>query len=306
MKKPLLLLFIAATYIAQAQTVSYNSINKTEQLSPFKLSATIAGDNIIPQYGGKVEGVIARRFYYNFIFRRDAMRNYLVKEGDVRTTNPEKKTNYFEGGFEIFLKRKLHPYGTSLKIVTRQSQYDDYIFTDYFMANADQYNIFSFRAGAYYYNRAFYARGKNKRYLVAGADTLDPEGSDAYQVNSLNAGLYAGLAWRQVVKNKTTAMGFYWLHYSSIKYFVDFMYGRTASDVITLNGLQYDPDNTPKSPWGWRVGIQSENQGSSTMLEFGMRPTFHNKYKYFNYFVLSYSFNLIGGDKNYKLKKATY
>jgi hypothetical protein len=28
----------------------------------------------------------------------------------------------------------------------------------------------------------------------------------------------------------------------------------------------------------------------------------HNKYKYFNYFLLSFSFNIIGNDKNYKLK----
>jgi hypothetical protein len=302
MKQLYVLILLVFCLTANAQMISYNSNNRTEKLSPFKLSATVGGDNILPQYGGMLEGVIANRIYYDVIFRRDMIRNYLIDKDELRTTNPEVKTNYFEGGIEIFLKRKVNYDGTRLKIVTSQEQYDDVISTNYFMAPADQRNIFSLRGGAYYYNRNFYSRDKNGRYLVSGNDTLNPSGSDVYHTNTLNAGLYAGLSWRTIVKTKITALRFYWLRYSSVKYFADFMYGKTSTDVILLNNISYDPENTPKSPWGWRFGIVSENQGTSTMLEFGMRPTVHNKYKYFNYFLLSFSFNIIGNDKNYKLK----
>lgn len=296
--------FLTAGLWANAQTVSYNVNNLTEKLSPFKLSACVGGDNLIPQYGGMLEGVIANRFYYDVIYRRDMIRNYFIPKGDLRTTNPEVKTNYFEGGLEIFLKRKVHYDGTQLKIVTSQQQYDDVISTNYFMANADERYIVSLRGGAYYYNRNYYVRDKNKRYLVSGADTLDPSGSDVYHANTVDAGLYAGIAWRSVIKAKVNAYSYYWLRFSSIKYYADFMYGKTATDIVSLNNITYDPENTPKSPWGWRIGIKSEQQGSATTLEFGMRPTTYSKYKYCNYFMLSFAFNLLGNDKNYRLKKA--
>lgn len=298
------LILLVCSILSNAQMVSYRTENRTEKLSPFKLSATIAGDNLIPQFGGMLEGVIANRIYYNAIYRRDITRNYWIKEGDLRTANPEVKTNYFEGGLELFLKRRVNYNGTSLKIITSQEQYDDVISTRYFMANADERGLFSIRGGAYYYNNNYYVRDKNERYLISNTDTLKPATGDVYHTNATNLVVYAGLAWRTVVKAKVTAYRYYWLRYSSIKYYADFMYGKSATDIITLNNTVYDPEQTPKSQWGWRFGIQTEQQGSSTKLEFGMRPTYYNKYKYFNYLLLSFSFNIIGNDKNYKLKKA--
>lgn len=296
------LLAAILAYSANAQTVSYNRVNKTENLSPFKLSAVVGGDNLLPQFGGTLEGVVANRFYYNLLYRRDMIRPWLIKENDILTTNPERLGNHFEGGIEIYLKRKISYDGTQIKIITSQQRYEDVISTKYFYADVDERRMFSLRAGAYLNNRDFFARDKNKRFLVAKNDTLTPPTGGAYLASTNNTGVYAGLAWRILHKARIKALGYTTYHYSSVKYYADFMYGQTSTDLTELNGAVYDPEETPKSPWGWRAGVQTETNGLLTSLEFGMRPTVLNRYQYFNYFLLTFSFNLIGGDGRYKMR----
>lgn len=303
-KHYLILYFTLFTSALWGQMVSYTVDNYTEKLSPFKPSFTLLGlDGLIPQYGLTLEGAIGKRLGYNFAFRRDYVKNFFISDDELGNPGNKKHTNYIEGSIDFFLTNKVRQGISPLRVVTSSSTYGNYIYSRYFTAYVDKRTQFGLHGGLYYYNTTLFSAADTSMFTFTGNGSSTLPGDVKFAINSRNSAFFAGIVFKKVRKATIHSGGWKYFRHLGRRIYIDALLGGSTLKDINYANRTYQVEWATKSPVGWRMGFEWEQMGTVTSFEFGYRPGLGKSFiPAYNYFNLSFSFNLFNGDKRYAMR----
>lgn len=303
MKKiPFLILFVFAfSKEFQAQSVDYTVTDFSQNLSPFKISATVALEAILPQYGFLIQGTIGKRLGYSATYRRN-MSKFLFMADQDEVGNPEdiKTGQYFEADVDFLLTDKSKA-GAKAKITTESNVYSE----KSFIARVNKRRQWGLHGSFFTYNRPYFtgANPNEGNLITLSQNNIDfvPNGT-SYGSNMRNFGLSAGIVFKKTKKSTVHADGWNHFFHQGFRFYVDALFGITSFEDVVVNSVRYEARATDSTPIGYRLGFEWDQMGVVTRLELGSRPGVQFLYPFYNYWNLNFSFNLYGGDKRYGMK----
>lgn len=299
-----ILAFILFSSRIWCQMVSYTVDNYTEKLSPIKPSFTLlALDGLIPQYGFTLEGAIGKRLGYNFAYRRDYVKNFFVSDDDLGNPGNKKYSNYVEGSVDFFFTNKIKEGSSPMRIVTNSSSWGGYTYSNYFTAYVDKRSQFGLHGGFYYYNTTLFSTADTSLFTFSTSSNITPPTDVKFALNSRNSAFFAGIVFKKVRKATVHSEGWKYFRHMGRRIYIDALLGGSTIKDIYYANRTYQVERASKSPIGWRMGFEWDQMGTVTTLEFGYRPGLGKSFiPAYNYFNLSFSFNLFNGDKRYAMR----
>jgi hypothetical protein len=308
----LLILFIVCNWFISPAIAQYDQNytieNKTDQISPFKIS--IAPFNFeqffVPLTSGiSFEGHIKNKVFYDIQYRMGFMRNFMVTEGEMATSQEESFGRLAEAGFYLVIRDKIKK--GKLKIVYSSSYGAD----NYFNAACDYRKMWGLTFGAMLYNRATYISRDSSEYVISGTNHIMAPDEKFIHFNQTTQAFYAGIVRRKLKKAVINSHGKNYKRYLSNKFYLHGLFGNTVADDIIFNNISYKIDNATQIPMGYRIGWQWDQKRTEVCFEFGKMPGVYLKTPYekkdpdlyikdnpyLNYARLVVSFNIINGDR---------
>ena len=304
------------TISLHAQSVKYNTENKTNALAPFKISISILNfEQILTPItaGIMVEGHLKDKLFYNVQFRQGYIRNFEISKDNLITTQKESKGTVFEAGVDWVFRDRIKP--GKVKIVTSSSSSSYGTSEKYFRADCDVRKYWALSGGVFEYIRAKYINSDSSEYITSGTTDIKAPKDKFTHLNQNTIGLYVGLVHRKI-KKATVAVSdegrTYRIFYST-KFYLQMLSGVTNVGDILYNGQSYKVDNAKQIPLGYRIGWQWDQQGVVTGFEFGKMPgvildtpvaksDFDKISTFLNYMRFTFHFNIYNGDINYSMK----
>ncbi|MBI1305551.1 MAG: hypothetical protein GC181_02925 [Bacteroidetes bacterium] len=320
MNRALLLIFsitgFASTY-SFAQTLRYETENKTDKLAPLKIGATISFASGLQQSGGLiVQGSIKRLFYhfeYRANFSKDISRVFYVDGDSQATTQPLKRGNAMEASVDFALVDKVKK--GKIKVTTASG----YGYEKYFHAECDARKIVAVSGGLFntYYN--YYLGVEDDNYFESNGLKLQPTGDKYYHAGILMTSFYGGLSFRKIKKAAVTSGGYRYRVTRATSWHLHVLTGTTKMDAIRVNNQDYTVTNVKSANLGYRIGWRADRGPTSSFVEIGYLPHLqftsgsnHADMSLFgtqgisqgvNYFRLGFNFILFGNDRRYALKQ---
>ena len=312
MKKSLLsIVFVASTYLIQAQSVSYrikeNNVSDIKRISihvnPF-YSEIYGGVNFATIGAGiGAEVAILKRIELKGDFRMayfDGNSGLGEKSKVTGLLHPTckggtKRTTYFEGGGALYFFDWTKT--RNLKVTLHSSSSGRYTYTESINVPGNRRRMFGARSGIIMYNTGTQIGenvslgSKDATYLIkSGSDTMtvgDPtapkvDGSDVTYVNTMvnSTIFYGGISLKSITNLIITADGYGTKkHMGVYDIYVDYLVCPYVSlkDVYTNGGQKWDVGHTKAGfkASGWRFGVSYRSVtkvGFCYKFEVGERP----------------------------------
>lgn len=320
MKKLIFYLFAITIFYCNSSfaQIQYTTENKTNHLSPLKVSFSFLNfENVILPItaGVMVEGNVATKLFYNVQFRQGYLRYFFVPKEKLITTQKESKATYFEAGVDFAFSDKIKQ--GSVKVVTESSNDGTYVHEKYFMANCDVRKLWLLSGGILDYKRAKFVNSDSSYYIISDNQTIKAPKDYFTHFNQNTFAIYAGITSRKIKKAIVHSDGWKYRRFFARKFYAHALIGVTNVGKIIYKDETYKITNAKQQPLGYRIGWQWDEMGVVTNFEFGKMPgvqletpvektqidnIFVNN-PFYNYFKLTFHFNIYGGDKNYHLKQ---
>ncbi len=293
------MLFTIPSVALFSQTAEYKTTNFTDKLSPLKVSITaLSLDNIKPQVGLLVQGAKGKLGYEVF-YRQDIAKKLFTPKDNV--VNPEnlKSMKYLEGGIDYFFVDKLKKDESDVRI---EAGFTTTVYR-YFDAVCDKRKQFGIHAGLLHYNQtAGASNASDGTYEFVTTSGAAPSAGQIYFFRSNSNALVAGLVFKKIRKASVSYNGYKNFRHFSRRIFLDALIGGTSYESIQAANGVYTVKTKQPSPIGYRIGFEWDQMGVVTRFEIGQRPKrFALGLPGYNYFNLSFSFNVFHGDKTYAM-----
>lgn len=305
-------IFIIILLVFSFTGVHSQSEDKTHDLSPFKISVSIYNFErlFVPMTAGvMVEGVLKDKLYYNVQVRKGYVRNFFIPFSDILTKQRESKGFVFEGGAEYYFSEKMK--SGKVRITTGGG----YNYTEYFNEYVDKRVLWGLGAGVHEYSFARYFGNDPAEFPISNGVKMMPPDGKFYHTNQSTSGIYVGITHRKTKKGKVANGGYNYFYHYSTRFYIQGLFGLTASGPMLIDGKSYTVENMKQSSVGYRVGWQWDQMSAVTNFEFGKWPYAFAKTEvartgkspvnspYFNFVRLTFHFNVFQGDKTYHLKR---
>ncbi|MCC6722339.1 MAG: hypothetical protein IT243_09055 [Bacteroidia bacterium] len=299
--KRILFILSMSFYVSQAvyaQKISYTVDDYSSKLSPVKISIGVGVD--ANAYAGVLaEGAIGKKLGYNACYRREV---YSFSNKELIDNKSEIKSgNYLEASVDFFLLDKMKK-NKKLKITTSKNAYSE----KYFIARVPMRKQKGLHGGISFSNRMFYTDADTSADKIIELSNANgkfvPNNGKIYGSNSTNMFAFGGLVFKKIKKTTVHANG--WKYYSHLarRFYIDALFGFSSLSDVTISNAKYKAKPAKSSPVGYRVGVEWDQMGVVTSIEFGMRPGVQYLTPSFNYFNLNFSFNIYGTDKKYAMR----
>lgn len=313
-KSIFLTLFIFISGYLTAQQVNYETVNKTHDLAPFKVSFSILNfENILTPItaGIAVDGHLKDKLFFNFQFRQGYIRNFTVSKDKLMTTQKESKGTYIEAGIDLPFYEKTKK--GKLHIVTSSNGNSE----QFFKADCEVRKYWAINAGIIEYIRPKYVNSDSSEYIISNVNTFKAPKDHFLHFNQSSTIVFAGLTHRKIKKALVKSEGTVYRRFYSTKFYIDALIGATKVQDFTLAGSStMKVDNAKQAPLGYRIGWQWDQMGVITGFEFGKMPGVNletpvekseidkifKSNPYLNFMRLTFHFSIYNNDKNYKLK----
>jgi hypothetical protein len=294
---------------SNAQGVNYRVLNRTDSLSPLKVSVVVEARNIVGAdgLGLMAEGVIANRFSYSARWAKFFFNMANVGKDAYNTPAYEglKKGSLLELGGEWYVASGAAR-DKRLRVVTSSSySYGATSWTErYFTAKVPRRRILLLRGGVNLLNQPVFTGSKSDYQFRSGADSIVPKGDSYYYSNTTTTTFYGGIGYRKLYKAKVKAGDWGYFKFKSWKMYADVLSGTISyGSVKDAAGIEHNNITlTQNDKIGYRLGMEEEMMGVTTNIEIGKWPGAYGVFSFYNYLNLSFRFNVWGGDKRYKLK----
>jgi len=313
-KTYLILLFIILSLCATARQINYETVNKTHDLAPLKISLSFLNfENMLTPFtaGIAVDGHVKDKLFFNFQLRQGYIRNFLISKDKLLTTQNESKGTYIEAGvhFPFYNKTKKG----KLHIVTSSNGSSE----QFFKADCEVRKYWALNAGVIEYIRPKYVNSDSSEYIVSNNISYKAPDEHFLHFNQSSTILFAGFTHRKIKKALVKSEGTVYRRFYSTKFYIDALVGATKVQDFTLAGSPtMNIDNAKQAPLGYRIGWQWDQMGVITGFEFGKMPGVNletpvekgeiekifKSNPYLNFVRLTFHFSIFNNDKNYKLK----
>ena len=297
--------------------INYNTENKTNDLSPLKASFSFLNfeNFILPITSGlMVEGNVATKLFYNVQFRQGYLRNFFIAKEKLITTQKESKGTFFEAGADFAFSDRIKQ--GKVKVITESSSDGTHIYQKYFMASCDVRKLWLLSGGILDYKRAKFVNSDSSYYIISDNQNIKAPKDNFTHFNQNTIGIYAGISSRKIKKAIVRSDGWKYRVFYARKFYAQALIGVTSVGKIMYKNETYKITNAKQQPLGYRIGWQWDEMGVVTNFEFGKMPgvqldtpvektqtdNFFINNPFYNYFKLTFHFNIYGGDKNYHLK----
>jgi hypothetical protein len=301
-----------------SQTINYKVDNKTTNLAPFKLGASLwFASGLQTSIGVTAQGWIANKLFYNVEYRHGIARGYsnlgFVGKEELQTTHKEIKPNSLEIGvaYSFFEKKST----SKFKIVTDKSLYTE----TSFLANCDVRKLVTIGGGVFTNNYVYYLPNDSLAYFESNSIKLQPQKDMFYHTNISTLGFYGGISFKKIKKAAVSADGYRYRKFKSTSWNFDLISGYAKAGAIELKGGNYNIDNSKPSPLGYRIAFKADQGPTSVSVEIGKFPCLkftspgshpdlslfgtEGIHTFLNFFRLGFNIILFGNDRRFALKQ---